>query len=166
MTEVEFVITVALHGCITVCIEDTLVSKLPFRRRQPLVGSGRKIPVMRFQLVETLIIQGGHQHCIHRLAVFGHGERPLFLLSGSQPVAEGAPLQLQFLVGQRSADLLLVGMPLAVLHPGEGAKDAVAPLLLIIQFAVDECIRLVDKALLHHLPPGEDAIGDIHILGR
>ena len=57
-------------------------------------------------------------------------------------------------------------MPLAVLHPGEGTKDTVAPLLLIVELAVDECIRLVDEALLHHLPPGEDAIGDIHILGR
>ena len=32
-----------------------------------------------------------------------------------------------------------------------GKKDTVTPLLLIIELAVDECIRLPDEALLHHL---------------
>ena len=102
------------------------------------------------QLVETLVIQCRHQHRIHRFPVLSHSERPLFLLAWRQSVAEGRPLQLQFLVGQRSADLLLVRIALAVLHPGEGTKDTVTPLLLIIELAVDECIRLVDETLLHH----------------
>ena len=151
LTEVEVTIAIVLQVGIALCMKEPVHGELPIGGRQPLECPGRKAPEMRCQLIETLVIQRRHHHGIHRFIILRHRECPLLLLSWSQSVAEGLPLQLQFLVWQGSADGLLIGMTFAVLHPGKGTKDTVAPFLLIYKLTVDERIRLVDEALLYHL---------------
>ena len=131
MTVTEFAIAIVLQARRTRCTKDPVRSELPIGGRQPLECSGIEAPIMTGQLVETLIIQRSHHHSVYRFPVLSHGEGPLFLLSGCQSVAEGCPLQLQRLVGQGSANRLLVIIALAILHPGEGTKNTVTPLLLI-----------------------------------
>ena len=79
------------------------------------------------QLVQALIVERGHQLGIDRLAVAVlHRQRPLLLLSWCQAVAEGSPLQMERLVGQRPLDKGLMGMGPPVLHPGKGEQQTAA----------------------------------------
>ena len=52
------------------------------------------------------------------------------------------------------------------LHPGKGQQDAMPPLFLIGQFTVEKLIIPVYAARLYQLLSREDAVNDMHILGR
>ena len=119
------------------------------------------------QLIQALVVEHRHQRGVGRLAVRPrHGERPLFLLSWRQTVAEGLPRQFQVLVGQGALDMGRVAVAHVLLHPGEGQQDAVAPRFLIGQFAVDQFVALVDGARLDAMGAGEDAVDDMYVLTR
>ena len=55
---------------------------------------------------------------------------------------------------------------LALTHPGEAERQAVAILLFIYKLTVDECIRLVDGSLLDDLIACNNGVDDMHILSR
>ena len=122
---------------------------------------------MCLQLVETLVIERRHQLGVSRLTLrIEYGERPLLLLSGCQTVAEGGPLQFQFLVGQRSFDMGGMGIALALLHPGKGKQQTVLVVILIGKLTVDQLIVAVDRSALNDLLTGKEAIDDMHVGGR
>ena len=124
----------------------------------------RKAPVVPIELVERLVVHGGHELCVSRCAVrVGHGEPPLLLLTRRQSVAEGLPLQGQLLVGQRALNGSLVGIELTVLHPGKGEQQAVAILLLVGELTVPEGIALVEGPPLNDFIAGKDAIDGVHV---
>ena len=67
--------------------------KLPIYMGQcyPLIRC--KNPLVLNQLVQTLIVQCGHQVSIHWVAIgILNGQCPLFFLSWCQTIAEGSPL--------------------------------------------------------------------------
>ena len=126
---------------------------------------GGEGPVVTVELVERLVVHGGHELCVGRCAVgVGHHEFPLFFLSGCQPVAEGFPAHVQLLVGQRALDGGLVAIYLAVLDPCKGEQQAVAVLLAVGELTVPEGIRLVEGSALYHLVAGKDAIDGVYVL--
>ena len=122
---------------------------------------------MFYQLIQTLVVECGHQVGIHGLAVgILDGQRPLFLLSWRQTVAEGGPLQLQFLVGHGALNLGDVGVALAVLHPCIGHQQTVFVFFFIGKLAVYQLVAALHSALLYQLFAREDAVNDMHILSR
>ena len=135
------------------------------RHRQVVIRHQR--PLMCLQLVETLVIERRHQLGVSRLALrIEYGECPFLLLSGCQTVAEGGPLQFQFLVGQRSFDLGGMGIALALLHPGKGEQQTVLVVILIGKLTVDQLVVAVDRSALNDLLTGKEAIDDMHVGGR
>ena len=134
-------------------------------QRQVVIGHQR--PLMRLQLIETLVIERRHQLGVSRLSLrIEYGECPLLLLTGCQTVAEGGPLQFHFLVGQRSFDLGGMGIALALLHPCKGEQQTVLILILISELAVDQLVASVDRPALNDLLTGKYAIDDMHVGGR
>ena len=80
---------------------------------------------MCLQLIETLVVERRHQLGISRLTLrIEYGECPLLLLTRCQTIAEGGPLQFQFLVGQGPLDLGGMRVALALLHPGDAREDS------------------------------------------
>ena len=135
------------------------------RHRQVVIRHQR--PLMCLQLVETLVIERRHQLGVSRLTLrIEYGECPLLLLTGCQTVAEGGPLQFQFLVGQRSFDMGGMGIALALLHPGKGKQQTVLVVILIGKLTVDQLVVAVDRSALNDLLTGKEAIDDMHVGGR
>ena len=100
---------------------------------------GGKTPLVGLQLVEALVVEHSHQTGSSRTFVrLGDRQRPLFLLTGSQSVAEGCPLHFHPLVRHRTHDGLLVHIAAAVLDPRIGEQQAIMILLLILELAVQQ----------------------------
>ena len=140
---------------------------LPIYRRHcyPLIRT--EIPLVLNQLVQTLIVQCAHQVSIHWVAIgILNGQCPLFFLSWCQTIAEGGPLQRQFLIGHRALYLGGMGITLAILYPSKGKQQAVFVLILIGKLAVYQLVTLIHTTLLYQLKAREDTIEDMHILIR
>ena len=128
---------------------------------------GREAPLVRVNLVQTLVVERNHQVGIHGFAVgILNGQRPLLLLSWCQSVAECGPLQLQFLVGHGSLYLGYVGVALAVLHPSIRQQQAVFVFILIKEPAVYQLVAALYRSLLYQLLAAEYAIYYMYILCR
>ena len=139
-------------------------AELPRRRRLRQIIRGRERPLVLFNLVEALVVEHCHQRGVSRCAVGIHdAQAPLFLLTGSQSVAEGFPRQSQPLVGHRTPDGLLVPVTLSVLHPGIGNEQAVAIFFLIGEFPVQQLGILLHYTTFYHLVTGIDAIDDVEV---
>ena len=120
---------------------------------------------MLHQHIEALVVERCHQLGIDRTPLgILHAQRPLFLLTWLQPVAEGCPLQTELLIRQRALDLGLMGMALAVLHPGEGEQQAIAVCFLIGQFEAHELVAPVIGTPLDDLLAREYTVEDMDIL--
>ena len=123
--------------------------------------------MMSLQLVEALVVERCHQLGFNGLSLrIVHGECPLLLLTRLQTIAEGGPLQLQFLIGQRAPDAGAMGIALALLHPGIGEQEPVLVFILISKLAVNQLVAAFNSTTLNHLFTGKDAIDDVHIRRR
>ena len=104
---------------------------------------------MRLQLVEALVVERGHELRLGGGAVgFGDGQRPFLLLSGREPIAEGAPLQVKVHIGHGPAYGSAVVVGFALLHPGKGEQQTVAIAVFVFELAVDEFVRKVHGSAL------------------
>ena len=119
---------------------------------------------MLLDLVKALVVEHSHQRSIGRRAVRIHdAQTPLFLLTRRQTVAEGLPRQAKLLVGRRTTDDLLVLVTLAVLHPSEGDKQAVAVFFLVDELSVNQFCILLHSTFLYDRVAGIDAIDDVEV---
>ena len=122
---------------------------------------------MLVQLVQTLVVERRHHVGTYGLAVgILNGQRPLLLLSRCQSVAEGGPLQLQFLVGHGALYGGAVGVALAVLHPSVRQQQSVFVFILIIKLAVYQLVAALYRTLLYQLLAAEYAIYYMYIRCR
>ena len=123
-------------------------------------------PLMRLQLIQALVIERRHQLGVSRLTLWiEDGECPFLLLTRCQTIAEGGPLQFQFLVRQRSFNLGGMGIALAILHPGKAEQQTVLVRILVGELAVDQLVAAVDRATLNDLLTGKETIDDMHVRG-
>ena len=139
----------------------------PIRARNREIQVGCQRHHVRHKLIQTLVIHRCQQLRLGRLAVGSqYLQRPLLLLSGHQPVAEGLPLHLQLPVGHRTLYAHLVNIRLSLLHPCEGHLQAVAIFRFIGKLSVQQFVRQVHATLFHHRLSRQDGIDHMHILRR
>ena len=114
--------------------------------------------------IEALIVEHSHETGVSDSTVrLVNLQLPLLLLARGQAVAEGCPLQLQFLFGHGTADELLVTVALTILHPCEGQQEAVAVLLTVGELAIDELAILLDGTFLNLLLASKETIYNIGV---
>ncbi len=126
---------------------------------------GRERPLVPLQHVEALVVERCHQLGISRTPLgILHTQGPLFLLAGEQTITEGGPLQTEFLVRQRTLDLCLVGIALAVLHPGKGEQQSIAVFLLVSHVEFHKLVAPVEGPTFQDLIACEDTIENMDIV--
>ena len=139
-------------------------TELPNGRGLRQIVGGCERPIVRLDLVKTLVIEHRHQRRISRCPVgIHHLQAPFLLLSGGQAVAERFPRQPQLLVGHRAFDGLLVTIAHAILHPRIAQQQTVAVFLLIFQFPVQQFTALLHHPTLNDLVSGIDGIDDVEV---
>ena len=112
--------------------------------------------------IEALIVEHSHETGVSDSTVrLVNLQLPLLLLARGQAVAEGCPLQLQFLFGHGTADELLVTVALTILHPCEGQQEAVAVLLTVGELAI--LTILLDGTFLNLLLASKETIYNIGV---
>ena len=139
-------------------------TELPNGRRLRQIVGGCERPIVRLDLVKTLVVEHRHQRRISRCAVrIHHLQAPFLLLSGCQTVAERLPRQAQLLIGHRAFDGLLVAIAHAILHPRIAQQQTVAVFPLIFQFPVQQFTVLLHYPTLNDLVAGINAIDDMEV---
>ena len=118
-------------------------------------------------LVKRLVIEHGQQSGLGRFSVgLCHSQCPLLFLSRGEPVAEGFPRDVQFLVGQCAPDGSRTGIAHSVFHPSIGEEYAVTVFRFIGEATRVDGITLADDALFQHLLAGENGVDDVLVFGR
>ena len=121
---------------------------------------------MAHNLVETLVVERGHQLSIDGVALsILDRECPFLLLSWLQTIAEGGPLECQVLIGHGALNGGRMRVAMLILHPGKGKQQAVFVSLLVSNLEVEELVALIHSATLDEFIACKDAIHDVHILG-
>ena len=124
-----------------------------------------KTPVVLCNLIKRLVVEGSHHLCIGRFAVrLPHAQRPSFLLSRGQLVAEGGPLHLQLLHWHRAFDCHLMAMEDGIFHPAHGNVDALLIFILILIRQSLNGITQIDVSHVYHLLARNNCIEHVHIL--
>ena len=91
-------------------------------------------------------------------------ECPGFLIAGFYLIAEGGPLQLEFLLGQRLDDLVAQCVADTVLHPREVEFQLVAVFFLIVEFIGFHEVAHVERSFLNNVVSADEGVEDMDIL--
>ena len=119
---------------------------------------------MSSYLVKTLIIKHSHQRGIGRCPVgLRNLQLPFLLLTRRQAVTEGLPRHHQSLIRHRTSDGMLMDMALTILHPSIGQQQAVAILLFISKFTINQFTILIDAATFQQFVTRIDRIDDMQV---
>ena len=148
MGEVKLFLAESLVALLAVEARLANLRSFPFALFAAAVERDVHVPLVRLEHVEALVVEHGHELQTRRhvalvllvvedvLAPFRllDVERPSLLVAGLHLVAEGGPLQLQFLFGQGLRNLMPQRVAHAVLHPSEVELQLVAVFFLVAQF--------------------------------
>ena len=119
---------------------------------------------MRSYLVETLIVEYGHERGIGWCSVrLGNLQLPFLLLTRCQTVTEGLPRQRQTFIGHRASDGLPVCMTLAVLYPCIGQQQSIAVFFLIGKLTINQLTVLLHATTFQQFIASKDRIDDMQV---
>ena len=90
-------------------------------------------------------------------------QRPLFLLTRREAVAEGLPFHAKLLVGQGALNLMTMFVSFAVAHPDVAEGEAITVFLFVGEFTVDEVVPQINGSHLNDVCAGHKRIDDMHI---
>ena len=141
---------------------------LPIAVWHHLIETERHTPTMTGEIIKRLIIEHAHQLRLGWLSVWSRDvQGPLLLLSWSQTVAEGLPLDVQFLFRQRMGDAQGTSIALAFLHKTIVDDDARSIFLLVSERKGNDAVTQLPSALLQEFITCDYRIDDVRsVLGR